>query len=329
MNLRVCITISMVILFSLSGCGNDQHFQRFDDYEAPPMVNMNYPIKAIERTNTQVDILWVIDNSGSMSTIQQNVISNTSIFLQEFDKKGGIDWKMGLLSTDQDERPYLGLNSRAGFNSRSPNRVSTFVSAVSSLGINGSYTEKTFTPVMNRLNSKNQFIRKNAMLVIISVTDVREQSQASSPEFIEFLTNLKGGDISKAKFYGVYSAKDFGCRGEDSYWTYSSSKYEQVVVATGGSVFAACAADFGTKLTSMAKEIISYLQNSKIMLKKLPKTETIKIFYKGVPLPGGLQSNGGMWYYDVEDNAIVFYNLDFAPGSQEDIQISFDEDDGY
>ena len=252
-----------------------------------------------------------------------------SIFLQEFDRKGGIDWKMGLLSTDQNEPPYLGLNSRGGFNSRSPDRVSTFTQAVSNLGLQGSVTEKTFTPIINRLHTSNQFVRPNAMLVIISVTDVKEQSSVSSQDFVKFLTDLKSGDITRSKFYGVYNSADFGCDPETSGWTFKSSKYEEVVVATGGSVFPACAPDFGTKLTSLAKEIISYLQNSKIVLQKLPKAETIKISYKGVPLPGGLQSDGGMWYYDVEDNAIVFYSLDFAPGSQEKIQISFDEDDGY
>jgi hypothetical protein len=317
-----------LILILIGSCGNEQHFQRFDDYVAPPMVSMNYPIKAIERTNTQVDILWVIDNSGSMRPIQQNVITNTGTFLKEFDKKGGIDWKMGLLSTDQTDSAYIGFNSRGGFNYRSPNRVSSFVAAVSQLGINGDYIERTFTPIMNKLNSQNQFVRENAMLVMISVTDVKEQSNVSSSEFIDFLTNLKT-DITKAKFYGVYSSSDFGCEGEDRSWRYDTSKFKAVVDATGGSTFAACSADFGTKLTKLAKEIISYLQNSKIVLKKRPKADSIYIAYKGVALPGGPKSEGGMWYYDFQDNAIVFYSLDFAPGTQEEIQISFDEDDGY
>ena len=312
----------------LSGCGNEQRFQRFDDYVAPSMVSMNYPIKAIERTNTQVDILWVIDNSGSMRAIQQNVITNTGVFLKEFDKKGGIDWKMGLLSTDKSEPPYIGFNSRGGFNYQSSNRVSKFVSAVSSLGLSGDYTERTFTPIMNKLHSSNVFVRENAMLVIISVTDVKEQSNVSPQEFIKFLTNLKT-DISKSKFYGVYSSQDFGCDGEDRSWRYDTSRFREVVDATGGSTFAACSPSFGTKLTKLAKEIISYLQNSKIVLKKRPKAESISISYKGTILPGGPQNDGGMWYYDFQDNAIVFYSLDFAPGTQEEIQISFDEDDGY
>ncbi|MCO4793400.1 MAG: hypothetical protein KC493_06805, partial [Bacteriovoracaceae bacterium] len=79
----------------------------------------------------------------------------------------------------------------------------------------------------------------------------------------------------------------------------------------------------------IAKEILSYLQNSKITLKKRPKPDTIKISYKGTMLAGGPKDAGGMWYYDFNDNAIVFYSLDFAPGNEEIVNIEFDEDDGF
>lgn len=324
----VMILITFLLAGFLTSCGNDQRFQRFDDYEAPPLVTLNYPIKSIERTNTQVDILWVIDNSYSMDDIQQNVISNTRIFMEEFDKKGGIDWKMALLSTDKDDPPYLGMNTRSGFNHRSANRVSTFVNAVSRLGLNGDTTERTFTPIMNNLSTRNVFVRENAMLVIISLTDINEQSRVTADQFIQYLTKLKGG-IEKTKFYGVYNVKDFNCPSESTSWTYAGSKYEALVKATGGSTFPACAVDFGQRLTGLAKEIISYLQSSKIILKKRPKPYSISISYKGRNLPGGPQSEGGMWYYDFQDNAIVFYSLDFAPGTEENILLTFDEDDGF
>ena len=322
--------VALASLLFISGCGQDPTFQRFDDYVKPPTTVMNYPVKAIERTNTEVDILWVIDNSLSMDDIQQNVITNTGIFMQEFDKKGGINWKMGLVSTDEDENPYLGLNTRSGFNYQSNDRVNTFTQAVRSLGLNGSYTEKTFKQIVRHLSPGNVFVRENAMLVIISVTDADEQSDAISvDDFKNFLANTKGGDLAKVKFYGVYSVQDFGCPSSDSRWFYRESKYKPIIEATGGSTFPACAPDFGQKLTGLAKEIISYLQSSKITLKKRPKPWTISISYKGKVLPGGPQDQGGMWYYDFNDNAIVFYILDFAPGNEEIVDIKFDEDDGF
>jgi len=322
--------VGLALLFLVFGCGQDPTFQRFDDYVKPPTTVMNYPVKAIERTNAQVDILWVIDNSYSMQNIQNNVITNTGIFMQEFDKKGGIDWKMGLISTDIDETAYLGLNTRSGFNHRSGSRVTTFTDAVRRLGLNGDTTERTFAPIMRHIGPSNLFIRENAMFVIINVTDAYEQSSnVSADRFKDFLANTKGGDLAKVKFYGVYSAPDIGCRTGDTNWNYNSSKYKEVIDATGGTHFPACSSDFGQRLTRIAKEIISYLQSSKITLDKRPKPWTISISYKGKVLPGGPQDQGGMWYYDFNDNAIVFYNLDFAPGTEEIVDITFDEDDGF
>lgn len=318
----------LVLILFFQSCGNGDHFQRYDDYKAPPVTNLSFPVKAIEKTNSQVDILWVIDNSGSMASIQNNVITNTDIFMREFDKKGGIDWKMALISTDEDEQAYIGMDTVDGFNSRSQRRTSQFSAAVRALGTNGAYIEKTFRPIVDKLYQGNIFTRDNAMLVIINVTDAKEQSDSiSTQEFINFLTNLKG-EISRTKFYGVYSSLDLGCQGEER-WNFSQSKYKGVVQATGGSIFPACAPDFGTKLTSLAKEIISYLQNSKIILKKRPKPSTINVIYKGQKLPGGKKTRGGMWYYDYNDNAIVFYSLDFAPGNEEIVDINFQEDDGF
>lgn len=321
------IGIISLLLF-LQSCGNDDRFQRYDDFVPKDKTKLSFPIKSIEKTNSQVDILWVIDNSGSMSSIQNNVIVNTDIFMREFDKKGGIDWKMALISTDEDEHPYIGMDTIDGFNSRSQRRTNRFAAAVRALGTNGSYTEKTFTPIMKQLYLSNIFTREDAMLVIINVTDAEEQSRnVSGKDFLNHLIQLKG-DISKIKFYGVYSSDDLGCDGEST-WEFKTSKYKYVVQNTGGSIFPACSPVFGTKLTSLAKEIISYLQNSKIILDKRPKPDSIKVTYKGKELPGGSKTRGGMWYYDYNDNAIVFYSLDFAPGNEEIVEINFQEDEGF
>src|SRR5687768_4795521 len=46
-----------------------------------------------------VDILWVIDNSGSMGDKQIAVSMNASTFMSNFVTKTNLVWKMGLLST--------------------------------------------------------------------------------------------------------------------------------------------------------------------------------------------------------------------------------------
>ncbi len=60
-----------------------------------------------------------------------------------------------------------------------------------------------------------------------------------------------------------------------------------------------------------------------------PKPGTLFVRYKGQDLPGGPKEDGGYWFYDFELNAIVFHDLDFAPGDTEQVEIEVKEDDGY
>lgn len=57
----------------------------------------------------KIDILWVIDNSGSMETSQQNVISNFNSFIQRFQTLN-YDFNMAFISTDA----YMDLTDTSG-----------------------------------------------------------------------------------------------------------------------------------------------------------------------------------------------------------------------
>src|SRR5262249_38256966 len=49
--------------------------------------------------NTKIDVLWVIDNSGSMETSQKNLADNFPTFIQKFSDKG-YDFKLAVTTTD-------------------------------------------------------------------------------------------------------------------------------------------------------------------------------------------------------------------------------------
>src|SRR6476661_1736301 len=53
---------------------------------------------------TKIDVLWVVDNSGSMATSQQNLANNFPSFIQKFQEKA-YDFQMGVVTTDA----YLAL----------------------------------------------------------------------------------------------------------------------------------------------------------------------------------------------------------------------------
>src|SRR4051794_7209298 len=93
-------TLAILVLIAAlaSGCRSDDLLYLHEPQMGPSHA-LSHKIKDISG-NSDVDILWVIDNSGSMKEYQQHVIINTLAFMQNFTANTGLRWKMGLLSTD-------------------------------------------------------------------------------------------------------------------------------------------------------------------------------------------------------------------------------------
>ena len=84
--------------------------------------------------NSAVDILWTIDNSGSMGDHQRDVIANANSFISQFTQSTALEWRMGLVSTDTQDEPYVGLIPGTELNYLTPNAVTKFQQAVRRLG---------------------------------------------------------------------------------------------------------------------------------------------------------------------------------------------------
>ncbi len=51
------------------------------------------------KVNSKIDMLWVVDNSGSMQPLQNNMTSNFNSFMSQFVTKG-YDFHLSVTSTD-------------------------------------------------------------------------------------------------------------------------------------------------------------------------------------------------------------------------------------
>jgi hypothetical protein len=312
-----------------SGCGSDQGFL----YRLPdelPKQKLSVNVKEI-RSGGKVDVLWVIDNSGSMRPHQQNVIANSGLFMQRF-LTAGVDWKMGLISTDTTEAPFLGFAT--AFDRRTPDPVTVFQSAVGRLGTGGSGTEKPFQSILNAFSQPLPFNRGDSPLAVILVTDAEEQSQLSAAAFV---TELKAriGSARTLLAYAVLPARDLAnppgarCDFDERSFDYAGSPYEGFLSATKvGRAYWLCDAAFGTNLGEIGRDIVEQVLRPRIRLAKRPRLETLRVLYQGAELASGAPEAGGIWYYDYEANTIEFYNLSFAPGQTESVEVLFEEDDG-
>jgi hypothetical protein len=318
----------LVLVSGLSSCAKENYLYYEPVHPTQQKQISVHKLSEVVQVDS-LDILWVIDNSGSMGNHQNNVISNTKLFMDSFTQNHSLDWKMGLISTDEDEAPYIGFERGRELDWRTPDPVGTFQNAVSRLGTFGSPTEMTFVPVQKAIASYPSFLRSRAILALIVVTDAPEQSRRpSGRDFLFWLGSLKG-NAARVVTYGVIGPRDFGCPSTDDTWDYVGSPYEEVIQGTSGKAYKLCTTDFGAQLSDLGRDLVKRVEKPKIYLTLRPKLGTLKLRHQGKDLPGGPKETGGFWFYDFELNAIVFHDLDFAPGDTEEVEIEMKEDDGF
>jgi hypothetical protein len=311
-------------LLLLAGCQEQKQVLHWMLDPTPQVFNFTHKLKELQG-ETRVDILMVIDNSGSMGTHQQAVIRNSDLFIQEFTKiQKVLDWRMGLLSTDTKEKPYIGFEVGNFLDKNTPSPVAAFNAAVGRLGTSGDSTEKPWGAIQHALMTYPTWARKGAILALIVLTDAQEQSQISSQDFVQFLTQIKSG-THQVVSYGVYAAQDWNCPNSGEGLTYAGSPYEELAQKLKGKNYPLCSQDFGNNLADLGKDLVKRVKSPRIALTMRPQIETIQVKWKDQILPGGPKDQGGNWQYDFDLNAIVFHDLDFAPDENEEVVISYEE----
>jgi hypothetical protein len=282
--------------------------------EGKPPVAEKPPEKISSNTvfNGSVDILFVVDDSGSMGSHQINLGKNLDVFVKEITQGRPIDYRIGVISTSS---RVFGAGSGGQLNGNpkwvdrnTPNAVMTLRSNLS-LGISGDPEEKVFDPVFlaltepNLSNANKGFYRKESHLVLIFITDAEDQSQViSTPQqFYDFLKVLKGGNTKKILTYGVIVPSDdqMNCQ-RDSFE--KPVRLETFFKLSKGQFYGLCDADYGLKLgklaANIAKEVGRY-----IYLNTLPNIKTIRVVYGNQIVKSDFEKG---WSYDPEFNAIVF-----------------------
>lgn len=310
---RLALLASLVLVAS---CAKDPSFK----YKVPPDARSEY--KQVHQVKSLVggaaDIVWVIDNSGSMSEEQTEVIRNAGIFMQKFEAEAkGMDWRMGMISTDQSEPPYIGFlpSDRLDPNTRNP--VMEFQRAVGRLGLSGDGTERAFEPLRRTFTTYSDFLRPHAKLFLIIVSDELEQSNNfTARSFYDYLLTLKKAeDIST---YGILSDTQ-GCNDNE----YAGSKYEEFLTISNGLLYSICSNTYGTLLGEIGADIGRKLANPRIFLDSRPDLSTLKIFFHDQELRGGALADGGFWIYEYDTNSIMFHNLQFAQGDNENVRVEY------
>lgn len=267
----------------------------------------------------KLDILFVVDDSGSMTPHQANLSSNIFRFVSGFIKRQDIDYHIGVLTTSMERfnwgsaAPCCGElvgPSNAKFVSPNTPNLAGILSTNLKVGTNGSGSEMIFGPLMAALSTSfiggvnAGFYRPEAHLAIVLITDAEDQTPRVSPsDAWQFLRGLKGRPERILSFGVIVPTIDTrGCERDDS--SARPHRIEEFLRLSGqglSNVFNLCDPLFGDNLVQMADQLVKSVGNI-IYLSRAPILETVKVFY-GSQIIEPHPDKG--WTYDPMKNAIV------------------------
>ncbi len=280
-----------------------------------------------------LDMLWVVDNSGSMSDALDHVADNFEDFIDPWLSLGSLDWQMGVVTTDMDNPAQSGrlLGSEKIITPSTADAREAFLDAVDQ-GSSGSGSERGFDATLAALSeplvsTENAgFLRDDAKLFVLIVTDEDDDSDQDADEFIDALHALKASDdmASFSAFCG--DAGWFGCA---KWLSWSSgmitaeagTEYIEAVDGTGGYWASICTDDFSDALSMMSMAAAGLTDTFE--LSAVPSTvSTMVVWDDGVEVD---YDNDNGWLYDSDANAVVFYGTAVpADGSVIDVQYEVD-----
>ena len=273
----------------------------------PTIENPNISLQNRKELFTQnnlkdgdVDILWMIDNSGSMDNKQKRLSDSLGIFIDKFLDKN-INFKMAITTTDgrricngrmigDSEKltsDYLKLVGKANF--------MTYFQEVVKVGTSGSGVEqglKTSTTFFDRYASS--FLRNDANLAIVEISDEEDQSEKEVINYLDQLYALKTSK-GKVKIYSIITKT----MPDDSTLSDSiGNRYMLASLETGGTT-SEIKDDFSDILINIGSSIVNLVDS--FSLAESPYNNAIKVFINNIEVNSG-------WTYDIPTRSIKFNN---------------------
>lgn len=292
------------------------------------------PVMADEYTQLgqpKADILFVVDKTGSMREEQDALAQNFQTFI-EFAEAQGLDYQLGITTTDTDAADEAGRLSsalpgtaeasavdaypanRIITPSTQPNPAAAFASNISFTLEGGGASDESglraaemalSAPVLFGANAG--FVRRDAVLAVIFVSDEPDQSSGSVSYFVNFLKSIKG--FRNSALFSASAIVALSPPGRCSSPTgtgdaEADGRYQAVAEQTGGVVQSICAADWSRKLEELSLTAFGF--KNAFVLRAQPVIPSLQVFVDGVEIPQ-VGANGTVyWTYDFASNSVIF-----------------------
>jgi len=242
-----------------------------------------------------IDILWVIDRSGSMGRYNAELLAGVEAMLLALPTS---DWRLVMISADPSKAilstefplvPGDDIDDAAAM-------LATLTSAPYEEGFNSVYDYINHNPY------SSTWMRSDAGLLVVFVSDEEEQSDIEYPNPVDFLSwygSLRMGSVFMASVINLPEA-DSICE----HWFSPIDVGNRFIEATsilGGVVVDICSEDWSSGVTDATHSIEPI---EKVALTHKAETDSIRVFING--------SLNYDWYYAESENTVYFTILPSA-----------------
>jgi hypothetical protein len=291
----------------------------------------------------EVDVLFVIDDSGSMCEEQDRLVANYNAFISQ-SKVWGNDYHIGVMSLNVVDENVMGklnrgdakLSPRYITKNDSPN---TFVK-LADMGCDGGSDAqesglaaaqqalaaplttdtgiacKTDTDCQNDKNLctdpkkcpfycidgacggwNKGFLRDEAQLEIIVLSDEQDQSPSAPSFYIDFFKNIKGFYNTSMFHFNAICGPQGGCTAPDGGTAEAGMEYIKTAQETNGLFGSICDSDYGPIMSQIGAKAFGL--KVQFFLSRLADAATVKVWVDDKACTAG-------WSYDAPSNSVIF-----------------------
>lgn len=293
---------------------------------APPLDNATLTDVYVQSPIRQLDVLLVVDSSGSMSDEQEKLAENFQAFIQAFET-AVVDYHIGVVTTDVANEAVAGLlqGDPTFITPDTPDAATVFATNVL-VGDRGSGLEEGLEAARLALteprvsNQNAGFLRDSAGLSIVIFSDEDDLSPLSVDGYLNTFVGLKGDaayrDHSLMNVSAVVGDVPFGCEGEDGGGAYAGERYVDAATRSGGVYDSICASDFAPVVSALGLDLSGL--RAEFFLTRCPRLDTLDVKVNDVS-----QSLGTDFEYDAERKSIRF-NADKVPAPEAQLRIKYE-----
>lgn len=287
---------------------------------------------------SKVDVLFVVDNSPSMSDKQTNLANSFATFVK-IAQLWNNDFHVGVVTTDMEDPKQTGrlrpLNDLR-FVSKAQSSPANMLQTLAKQGDQGSSTEQGFWAVEKALTlplildskkvctadkdcasgevcttspedgtkgcggENRLFLRKNASLEVVHMGDEEDQSPGDMTYYTNLFYSFKGSANKNLFHFHAIAGPPGGCTDQGAGSAEDCPRFQQMAQTTGGVFASVCDIDFGPAMSTIGTQAFGLAMQ--YFLTRTPEPSTIDVKINSTPCAQGPKT----WKYDAPSNSVIF-----------------------